>query len=124
MDSAIVMDVDGTLCDIKGPDEDYSDVKPKPLVVDRLREYKQRGYRIVLYTSRNMRSFNKNLGEINAKTLPTLVDWLEEHDIPHDEIHMGKPWAGPKGFYVDDRTIRPDEFISMNEEQINQLLVD
>jgi capsule biosynthesis phosphatase len=124
MNNAIVIDIDGTLCEIKGPNETYSDVKPKGPVVETLKDYKRKGYRVVLYTSRNMRSFNNNTGEISAKTLPVLFDWLEKHDIPFDEIHVGKPWAGPKGFYVDDRTVRPDEFTSLTEEQINQLLAD
>ena len=42
--------------------------------------------------------------------LPDLIDWLTRHEIPFDEIHVGKPWPGPAGFYVDDRCMRPAEF--------------
>ena len=29
----------------------------------------------------------------------------------YDEVIYGKPWPGPEGFYIDDRAIRPKEFI-------------
>lgn len=121
-ENSIIVDVDGTLCELKKADQTYLDVAPKAAVVETLKRYKKIGYRIVLYTSRNMRTYNKNIGEINAKTLPILIQWLENHDIPHDEIHIGKPWPGPHGFYVDDRTIRPDEFVSLSEVEIQEIL--
>ncbi len=122
MSNSIIIDVDGTLCEIKQPYENYLDVEPKSNIIDTLKQYKRKGYRIVLYTSRNMRTFKNNIGEINAKTLPTLLKWLEKHEIPFDEIYVGKPWPGPGGFYVDDRTVRPDEFASLSEEEIKELL--
>lgn len=42
--------------------------------------------------------------------------------MPYDEIIIGKPWCGYDGFYVDDKAIRPSEFISLNYEQIKELL--
>ena len=69
-----------------------------------------------------MRTFEGNLGKINAVTLKTILQWLSRHKIPYDEIHVGRPWCGFEGFYVDDQTIRPDEFINLSLEQINKLL--
>mgnify|MGYP000900841254 CR=1 FL=1 len=43
-------------------------------------------------------------------------------DIPYDEIIFGKPWPGKGGFYIDDRAIRPDEFLKYNEEELNKML--
>ena len=34
---------------------------------------------------------------------------------------MGKVWPGHKGFYVDDRSVRPDEFLTMSLDELNQL---
>jgi capsule biosynthesis phosphatase len=48
--------------------------------------------------------------------------WLDKHSIPYDEIHFGKPWAGNEGFYVDDKTIRPNEFLNLNYQEIQELL--
>ena len=69
-----------------------------------------------------MRTFDGNLGKINRHTLPIVLNWLNEHSVPYDEIYMGKPWCGMDGFYVDDRAIRPEEFVNLSLEQINQLL--
>ena len=35
---------------------------------------------------------------------------------------MGKPWPGRGGFYVDDRSIRPSEFMALSYEQILELV--
>jgi capsule biosynthesis phosphatase len=69
-----------------------------------------------------MRTFEGNLGLILANTAPVLLEWLKRHDIPYDEIHFGKPWPGKGGFYVDDRAIRPTEFLNMTYEQIQAVL--
>lgn len=120
-DNVIVMDIDGTLCEIKKENEEYIDIMPKNKVLQKLREYKDKGFYIILYTSRNMRSYQANIGKINAITARVLFDWLEKNDIPYDEIYFGKPWCGLRGFYVDDKAIRPDEFIKMQYEEIVEL---
>jgi len=118
----LVVDIDGTLCEIKRPGQSYADVVPVPAVVERLADYRLQGFRVALYTSRNMRSYDGNTGEITAKTVPVLVEWLARHGIEYDELHVGKPWPGVGGFYVDDRTVRPDEFTSLSYEQILDLI--
>jgi capsule biosynthesis phosphatase len=91
-------------------------------VVERMRWYRAQGFHIALQTSRQMRTFQGNVGLINARMLPELVAWLDRHDIPYDEIHVGKPWAGREGFYVDDRAVRPAEFLRLSPEEIAALL--
>lgn len=120
--SRLVVDIDGTLCPLKGAGEDYADLQPYPAMVERLREYRQQGFEIVLYTSRNVRTWNGNLGKINRHTLPKIVAWLERHGIPCDELYVGKPWPGAEGFYVDDRSIRPDEFLRLDHSGILALV--
>jgi len=119
---AIVIDVDGTLCREKTAGLSYAELEPDEEVAARLREYRRQGFYIIIYSSRQMRTFNRNLGKINAETLPVLVEWLNRHQIPYDEIHVGKPWCGFEGFYVDDKSIRPDEFINLSYEEIQNLL--
>jgi capsule biosynthesis phosphatase len=117
----LVVDVDGTLA---GPasDGDYRACAPNAAMIDRLRELRAAGWKIALATSRNMRTHDGNIGRINAQTLPVLLEWLREHDIPFDELHVGKPWPGRHGFYVDDRAIRPGEFLNSSLEEIAELL--
>jgi capsule biosynthesis phosphatase len=117
-DKTLVLDVDGTLCPTKAAGESYADLVPDPAMVERLRWYREQGYYVILQTSRNMRTYKGNVGLINANTLPELVEWLRRHDIPHDELHVGKPWAGHEGFYVDDRAVRPAEFLELEPREI------
>jgi capsule biosynthesis phosphatase len=116
----IVIDIDKTLT--LGDNKDYSSVSPNLQVIEKLKEYKNNGFNIILFTSRNMRSHNNNIGKITAKTLPIIFKWLEKHQVPFDEIYVGKPWCGHEGFYVDDKAIRPSEFIDKTYEEITQLL--
>lgn len=117
----LVIDVDDTLT-INASAESYDAKHPRAEVVAKLRDYKAAGFEIVLFSSRNMRSYDGNIGQINVATLPVLLDWLKRHDIPFDEVHVGKPWCGHQGFYVDDKAIRPDEFAEMSYDEICALL--
>jgi capsule biosynthesis phosphatase len=117
----IVIDLDLTLTS-DCPASSYED-KPVNLdVVERLREYKRMGYSITIFTSRNMRTYKGNLDLIKQNTLPIIEEWLAKHEIPYDEIIVGKPWCGTHGFYVDDRSIRPDEFAKLSADEIQRLV--
>lgn len=118
---SFVFDIDGTLCPIKKKDEKYEDLIPFPDVVKKLQYYKENVARIILYTSRNMNSYRGNIGLINKHTAAVLSAWLEKWKIPYDEIVYGKVWPGHKGFYVDDRTVRPDEFLRYSPEELDRL---
>ena len=95
---------------------------PNLALIARLREYRAKGFDIVISTSRSMRTFDGNIGKINAHTLPVILDWLGRHDVPYDEIYVGKPWCGLEGFYVDDKSIRPSEFLRYSLPAIHALL--
>lgn len=120
-DYSFVFDIDGTLCPIKKKDEKYEDLVPYANMVEKLKFYKEHGAKIVLLTSRNMNSYNGNLGLINKNTAKILLSWLDKWEIPYDEILYGKPWPGHKGFYIDDRTVRPDEFLNHTVEELNEI---
>ncbi len=117
----LVVDIDGTLCPIKKKDEEYIDLVPYSKVIDKLKEYHKQGVKIVLFSSRNMNSYNGNLGLINKNTAIVLNKWLEKWDIPYDEILFGKPWPGHHGFYVDDRSVRPDEFLNNSFDELDEI---
>lgn len=118
----IVVDVDGTLTGERGPGQSYAELSAEPSVVQRIRSLKEQGFWIILYTSRNMRTYDGNIGRIMCHTAPVLVEWLTRHEIPYDELHFGKPWCGHDGFYVDDRAIRPREFVMLKLEEIEAIL--
>ena len=121
-EKVIVIDIDGTLCEIKSKEQSYLDVIPKFNILEKLNKMKQEGFYIILYTSRQMRTYDGNIGKINANTGKILFQWLEKYNIPFDEIYFGKPWCGKNGFYVDDKAIRPSEFAKLSYDEIIKLL--
>lgn len=121
-DGTLVVDIDGTLCDIKIAGQSYGDLIPKQDMLEKLREYQRKGYRILLFTSRNMNTYKNNIGMINKHTAPVLLEWLSKWEVPYDEVLFGKPWPRKMGFYIDDRTVRPDEFLRMSEDEIQKML--
>lgn len=118
---SFIFDIDGTICPIKKKNELYEELVPYSDMVNKIRYYSENGAKIVLFTSRNMNSYQGNIGLINKNTARILLEWLDRWDIPYDEIIYGKPWPGHKGFYVDDRTVRPDEFLNLSVEQLDEI---
>src|SRR5262245_1128985 len=110
-ENVLVLDIDGTLCPIRGSGHHYEDLPIEPMILARLRSLVDQGWRIILHSSRGMRTYDGNVGEISREVLPTLLSWLEARGVPFHELHIGKPWAGENGFYIDDRAVRPREFV-------------
>lgn len=116
----LIFDLDDTLCETTNGD--YVNAQPVTEVIEKLRDYHTQGFIIVINTSRNMRTYNGNIGEINKNTLPIIADWLARHQVPYDELYVGKPWCGFEGFYIDDKAIRPDEFVKLSYNEICALI--
>ncbi|EDO6740986.1 TPA: HAD hydrolase family protein [Campylobacter coli] len=116
----LIIDLDGTLTlDI---DVGYQN---KPVNVEFLKQlqyYKKIGFKIIIFTSRNMRKYNGDIKKIQKNTLPAIIEWLDKYNIPYDDIIIGKPWCGFDGFYVDDKAIRPSEFIKYSYDEILDIL--
>lgn len=116
----LILDIDDTFSfNTKGS---YAEARANLDVINRIKNYKNDGFEIVLFTARNMRTYEGNVGKINANMLPTLIEWLKEQDVPYDEIYTGKPWCGFEGFYIDDKAVRPREFVEKTYEEIQELL--
>jgi len=116
----LIFDLDNTIS--FAIDSNYIDSKPDLAIIDRMRTYKGNGFEIIISTSRNMRTYKGNIGMINAHTLPIIIEWLDKHNVPYDEIIVGKPWCGTDGFYIDDRAIRPSEFLRYDYNEIINLI--
>ena len=116
----IIIDLDDTICSTKNGD--YENSIPKEKVIKKIKEYKNLGFEIIIYTSRNMRTYKGNVDLIKANTLPIIIRWLEKFDVPYDQIIIGKPWPSYGGFYVDDKAIRPDEFVNLKYSEIKKII--
>jgi capsule biosynthesis phosphatase len=118
----LIIDLDDTIC--RTVCGNYRDSILDQEMLSRIIEYKNAGFEIVIHTSRNVRSYSGNIGKITAHTLPVIVEWLNKHSVPYDEIYIAKPWCGNEGFYVDDRSVRPSEFKKLSHDQILNILND
>lgn len=116
----LVIDLDDTISYTERGN--YQEAKPNKEVIEKLHSYKLLGFEIVIFTSRNMRTYSNNIGKININTLPKIITWLNEFNVPYDELYVGKPWCGFDGFYIDDKAIRPSEFVRYNYNEIIELL--
>lgn len=116
----LILDLDDTIC--RTINRDYRNALPDLEVIERIKAYKKEGFEIVISTSRNVRTYNGSIGLINANTLPVIIEWLESHEVPYDELYIGKPWCGEEGFYVDDKAVRPSEFSRYTYDEIVALL--
>jgi capsule biosynthesis phosphatase len=117
----LVFDLDGTIA-LDDPTRTYAERLPNFALIEKLKEYKAQGYEVIIASSRNMRTFGGDVGKINAHTLPVILAWLARHDVPFDELYVGKPWCGTEGFYVDDKAVRPSEFLALSPDEIAALL--
>lgn len=116
----LIVDLDDTIT--VTTQGDYAHSSPVISTIDMLKKYKKNGFEIVIYSSRNMRTYESNVGKINIYTLPNIINWLQSNNVPFDEVIVGKPWCGFDGFYIDDKAVRPSEFNSMTYDEICDLL--
>jgi len=116
----IIIDLDDTIC--KTNNGDYENSIPRREVIEKIKEYRNLGFQIIIYTSRNMRTYKGNVELIQANTLPIIIRWLKKFEVPYDQIIVGKPWPSYGGFYVDDKAIRPDEFVNLKYSEIQEII--
>jgi len=116
----LIVDVDGTLCPTRLPDQSYANLPPIIEVIERLRQYHAAGWYIIIHTARQERTYDGNIGQRTAHMLPVLIEWLDRHHVPYDEIRIDKPWYGFHGFALDDKTVPPKVFIEQTSEEILQ----
>lgn len=121
-DKCLIVDLDGTLCPERQPNQTYADLPVYDAMRQKVRDYHAAGYTIIIQTARTMRTHQGNVGKIIANTAKMTIDWLDQHQIPYDELHFGKPWNGRGGFYIDDNAIRPREFLDLSVDEIHALL--
>lgn len=102
----ICFDLDGTICTTKKDGETYADVKPIPGAIETIRRLRESGHTIIIQTARHMRTCEGNVGKVLAKQGAVTLKWLDDHNVPYDEIHFGKPHAD---IFVCDKAIRHNE---------------
>ncbi|MDW8465869.1 MAG: hypothetical protein RML35_06720 [Chloroherpetonaceae bacterium] len=114
----IVINLDGTICPIKQPNETYEDLKPLPQAAERIRELRAQGHYIIIQTARHMKTCNGNVGLAMKKIGKLTLEWLDKHGIEYDEIYFGKPNAD---VYIDDRALRFESWEKIDSEMLQRI---
>ena len=104
----IIIDLDSTIT--LESNKNYSDKDANNKIVKAI-DSARSSNKILIFSSRNMKTFKADLEKINTVTKPEAIKWLDKHKVFYDEIEFGKPWVGTDGWYVDDRNLSLDEFI-------------
>ncbi len=99
----ICIDIDGVICRLREPGQQYADLEPIPGAIEKLQQLKAAGHYIILCTARHMKTCQGNVGQVLARQGAVTLDWLKRHGIEYDEIHFGKPHAQ---IYIDDNAMR------------------
>ena len=107
----ICIDLDGTICTIKKPNETYADVKVQPGAKEFIDKLKKEGHTIIINTARNMQTQGHNVGKVLKNVGKITLDWLEKNDIQYDEIFFGKPNAD---LTIDDRVMKFEDWREMD----------
>ncbi|MCU0421850.1 MAG: HAD family hydrolase [Bacteroidia bacterium] len=114
----IVIDLDGTICNLKQPGESYADVQIKAGAADFIKRLRKNGHYIIIQTARNMATCESNLGKVIKNVGKVTLEWLEKNEVEYDEIYFGKPNAH---LYIDDRALRFESWDTLSNEQLETL---
>lgn len=96
----IVIDLDGTICEIRKSHETYADVKMINGADQFIKKLRDEGHYVIIQSARHMATCDSNVGKVMKRIGKVTLDWLEQHSIEYDEIYFGKPNAD---VYIDDR---------------------
>ena len=113
-EKTIVFDVDDTIS--THIDRDYENAFPHLDVIEKINTMYDAGWRIIFHTARGMHSLNGDLKKIEYERAPVLLTWLKKHGVKYHELHFGKPLSL---VYVDDKALRPSEFLSTTFETLS-----
>jgi capsule biosynthesis phosphatase len=108
---ALIFDVDLTI--LEAHNRDYENAEPIQLMIDKINELKKKGYTIILFTARGQLSKNGDMNRIEKENRPVLENWLHRHQVNYDYLLFCKPYGA---YYIDDKSLRPDEFLAKDFE--------
>lgn len=113
----IVIDLDGTICELKKAGQSYADLEPLPGAVERIRELRAAGHYIIIQSARNMATCESNLGKVIKNVGLITLEWLKKHEVEYDEMYFGKPNGN---VYIDDRALRFATWHEINEQTLTK----
>ncbi len=106
----VVVDLDGTLT-IDETHLPYPERRLNVEVAAGIGAAAGEGLGVMVLTARGMRTWKNDRASVEAHVRPGVVAWLDRHEVARDQVHVAKPWCGPRGYYVDDRNLHLEEFV-------------
>lgn len=110
----LVFDIDDTI--LVTENRDYDNSRPVEGVIEGMRALKKEGWRIVLHTARGQGRSDGDIEKVREAVTKEIEDFCEKHEVPYDELILGKVWAH---LYVDDKAMRPEEFSAKYQDIIS-----
>lgn len=107
----MVMDLDGTIT-IDDPAVSYAEKVPNVPVIEKMRDLRAKGWKIIIHTSRRMQTCSNDESCVIANVGAITLEWLDRHEVPYDGVKFGKPYAH-NGFYVDDKAMGLEDFLEL-----------
>lgn len=104
----IVIDLDGTLCGQTSGGDEYRWAMPKRAMIDKLWDYYEAGWQIIIHTARGMKSCDGDADFAENRYGEMTETWLWENEVPFSKLIFGKP-AGD--MYVDDKGVSIEGFL-------------
>lgn len=128
----ICFDIDNTLFTL-AINKDYRNIRPIQRNIDLLKKLYNQGHNIILYTARNMKSSDGNVGLATRRAMPDILYILEKYEIPYHEIYF-KPYfdfliddlainsfndiSKQCGFYFPNQESRPNNKVIINNNEV------
>jgi capsule biosynthesis phosphatase len=109
----IVFDIDGTVSFCL--DRDFANAKPNTPLIQKLNKFYDDGWYIILCTSRGNISCDGDLVKRIEKYHDLITDWMAKNGVKYHELSFQKQYAD---YYVDDKALTPEQFISLEIETI------
>lgn len=109
-EKTIVMDIDDTISFAKtyADPSIYAEAVPNTELIATMQRLSKEGYKFILHTSRGWISCDEDSERAKEKYLKQIETWMRKYKVPYERIVFGKPFGI---IYVDDKSIRPDEFV-------------
>ena len=99
----ISVDLDDTINYCKKKNESYGHEEAQKHAIETLKMWRRRGYYIIINTARHMNTCHGNQGKVLARLGLRTLQWLEDNEVPYDEIWWSKPHAD---VFIDDKAFR------------------
>ena len=108
----IVIDIDDTICYTL--DRDFTNAIPIQPVIDKINDFHSKGWIIEICTARGNLSCSSR-EEADTRYRPSIETWLKDHNVNYHLLSFQKRLAA---YYVDDKALRPDEFVDLDIEDL------